>query len=207
MVTTSEAPMANDATNNKQAAPQSSLPDPGKGLMRLVYKFPINFFRLGLRPLVGRWFLLMTHTGRKSGQPRHTALEYRLGINGNLYSISGYGTQSQWYKNILANPIVNIQWLGGIEAYEAYPITDEAEFRMGIQLYQSQLSQSLDVFLQREGIANDMDSIIANRDRIYMIGFKHTDATPPATLEADLKWVWYVVTGLLALLLLRGRKR
>lgn len=208
MVTTSEAPITNEyeISHEDKPAPKG-LPDPNKGLMRLVYKFPINFFRLGLRPIVGRWFLLMTHIGRKSGQPRHTALEYRLGINDHLYTISGYGAKSQWYKNIMANPIVNIQWLGGIAAYEAYRVTDEAEFRMGIQLYQSQLSQSLDVFLQREGIANDIESIIANRDRIYMIGFKHTDATPPDTLEADLKWVWYVVTGLLALLLLRRRKR
>lgn len=209
MVTTSEPPILDEYGSNgtDRLHAQQGLPDPNQGLMRFFFKFPIIFFRLGLRTIVGNWFILMTHTGRKSGQPRHTALEYRLGINGHLYTISGYGAKSQWYKNIMANPVVNIQWLGGVEAYEAYRVTDEEEFRMGIRLYKSEMSETLDIFLNRMGIPDDMESIVANRDHIYMIGFKQTDATPPPTVEEDLKWVWYVAAGVLGLLLLRRRKR
>lgn len=47
-----------------------------KGLLKLLFKTPILLYRLGLGVLVGRLFMVMTTTGRKSGQPRRTAIEF-----------------------------------------------------------------------------------------------------------------------------------
>jgi hypothetical protein len=51
------------------------LPYPA-GLMKWLYKSPILFYRLGLGFLTGRIFMVMTTVGRKSGQPRRTAIEF-----------------------------------------------------------------------------------------------------------------------------------
>ena len=53
-------------------------------------------------------YCYLTTTGRKSGLPRE--IEIWFGINGNsLYLLSGGGDQSQWVKNLLANPNVTVR--------------------------------------------------------------------------------------------------
>jgi deazaflavin-dependent oxidoreductase (nitroreductase family) len=55
--------------------------------------------------------LLLTTTGRKSGQARTTALIF--GTNGNDFlvvaSMGGAPEHPQWYRNLMANPNVEIQ--------------------------------------------------------------------------------------------------
>lgn len=48
---------------------------PPHGLMRLMMSSPIWLFRMHLGWLLGDRFMLLTHTGRKSGQPRQTILK------------------------------------------------------------------------------------------------------------------------------------
>ena len=53
-------------------------------------------------------YCYLTTTGRKSGLPRE--IEIWFGINGNsLYLLSGGGDESQWVKNLLANPNVTVR--------------------------------------------------------------------------------------------------
>ena len=49
---------------------------PPHGLTRLLMRFPIWLFCMHLGWMVGERFLLLTHTGRKSGLPR--MMGYRL---------------------------------------------------------------------------------------------------------------------------------
>jgi deazaflavin-dependent oxidoreductase (nitroreductase family) len=61
--------------------------------------------------LFGRRFLLLTHTGRKSGQPRYAVVEideYDPATD-TYYIASGFGRKSDWYQNILKTPEVTIQ--------------------------------------------------------------------------------------------------
>jgi F420H(2)-dependent quinone reductase len=55
--------------------------------------------------------LLLTTTGRRSGQPRTTPLNY--GTDGNrIILIASYGGDDrapQWYQNLVANPEVTVQ--------------------------------------------------------------------------------------------------
>jgi deazaflavin-dependent oxidoreductase (nitroreductase family) len=78
---------------------------------RRFYKFsklgPQVAYALGLGPLIGRKILLLTTIGRKSGLPRVTPLQYEE-IGGCYYLGSALGTESDWYKNILANPKVEV---------------------------------------------------------------------------------------------------
>ncbi len=86
-------------------------PTPPRGLKALPWRMPIWIYRLGLGGLVGKKFLLLNHTGRKSGKQRQAVLEL-IQINsetGEYYVVSGFGTHSQWYQNITHNPAAVIQ--------------------------------------------------------------------------------------------------
>ena len=59
----------------------------------------------------GQEFLLLTTTGRKSGQPRTTPLNYMADgdIKVLIASYGGDDRHPQWYQNLLANPEATVQ--------------------------------------------------------------------------------------------------
>lgn len=65
-------------------------------------------FSIGFGPIIGRIILLLTTTGRKSGQKRITPLQYEE-IDGKYYLGSARGTHADWYKNIAADPRVDLR--------------------------------------------------------------------------------------------------
>lgn len=84
---------------------------PPRGLARLGFRLPIWFYRFGLGGLLGTRFLLLTHTGRKTGRERQTVLEVvRYDPATSTFMVAaGFGTGSDWYQNIRANPQVTVQ--------------------------------------------------------------------------------------------------
>ncbi len=63
-------------------------------------------YRRGFGPT--RLVLLLTTMGRKSGLPRVTPLQFE-DVDGVIYIASARGQQADWFKNILANPHVEVQ--------------------------------------------------------------------------------------------------
>jgi len=63
-------------------------------------------YQKGIGPT--RIVMLLTTTGRKSGLPHVTPLQYEE-IDGVYYIGSARGAQADWYRNIQANPQVEIQ--------------------------------------------------------------------------------------------------
>jgi deazaflavin-dependent oxidoreductase (nitroreductase family) len=84
---------------------------PPRGLARLAFRLPIWLYRLRLGWILGTRFVLLTHTGRKSGLPRRTVLEvvrYNK-ATGACIIASGWGTRSDWFQNITENPKITFQ--------------------------------------------------------------------------------------------------
>jgi deazaflavin-dependent oxidoreductase (nitroreductase family) len=102
--------------------------EPPSGLARLAFRMPIFLYRIGLGWLLGHRFLLLTHTGRKSGSPRQTVLEVvRFDREtGNYYIAVGFGKHSDWYKNISANPAVTVRSGGDRIQAKAEQLTQDA---------------------------------------------------------------------------------
>jgi deazaflavin-dependent oxidoreductase (nitroreductase family) len=86
---------------------------PGKAL-RLGLRLPIWLYRARLGWLLGDRFLMLTHTGRRSGLPRQTVIEVVRHDKGTdtYYVVSGWGDKSDWYRNIRKSPAVTIR-VGG----------------------------------------------------------------------------------------------
>ena len=81
------------------------------GLRRWFLRMPIQFYHWGLGWLLGQRFLLLYHTGRKSGQPRQTVLEvvYHDAAANIYYIASGWGEKSDWLRNVAQTPAVTVQ--------------------------------------------------------------------------------------------------
>lgn len=68
---------------------------------------PVFAYKIGLGPLLGHMILILTTTGRKSGQTHTTPLQYEF-VDGHYFIGSARGTSSDWCQNILANPEVGV---------------------------------------------------------------------------------------------------
>ena len=69
---------------------------PPRGCSRYLWRFPIWFYRLGLGWLLGSHFLMLEHTGRKSGKIRRVVLEViRHEVTRHTYIVAaGFGEKS-----------------------------------------------------------------------------------------------------------------
>lgn len=86
-------------------------PSPPRGLKAIPWRLPICLYRSGLGWMLGKRFLLLRHVGRKSGKIRFAVLEiiHNLPEPERYYAVSGFGTRSNWYQNILQRNDVEIQ--------------------------------------------------------------------------------------------------
>jgi deazaflavin-dependent oxidoreductase (nitroreductase family) len=79
-----------------------------KTIFRIIKRPPQLAYALGLGPLIGHLILLLTTTGRVTGKPRVTPLQYEN--DGNVILVgASRGLKSDWVRNILANPLVEVR--------------------------------------------------------------------------------------------------
>ena len=103
---------------------------PPNGVSRFFYRLPIYIYRIGLGRLMGSRFLLLEHTGRKSGKLRQNVLEVvrRDDAARTFYIVSAWGEKSDWLRNVRANPAVTIKVAGSRYSAKAIPLNrDESE--------------------------------------------------------------------------------
>jgi deazaflavin-dependent oxidoreductase (nitroreductase family) len=90
-------------------------------LMRRIFWFLNKFFmvpmfRLGFGPFFGNpltgYIMVMKVIGRKTGKVRLTPVNYAI-HKGDVYCISGGRATSDWFRNLLANPEVDLILPGG----------------------------------------------------------------------------------------------
>jgi len=90
-------------------------------LMRRIFWFINKFFmvpmfRLGFGPFFGNpltgYIMVMKVIGRKTGKVRFTPVDYAI-YNGNVYCVSGGRRESDWFKNLLVNPEIELIMPGG----------------------------------------------------------------------------------------------
>ena len=173
------------------------LPYPS-GLVKWLYKTPILLYRLGLGFVVGRLFMIMTTVGRKSGQPRHTAIEFHE-YKGRRYVFSAWGTKADWYRNLEANPTITIQTWRGAESVLARRITSEAELAEAFAFAMS--NPSMRMMMKSVGVGSTLEQFFAQKERFTFITFDPTDHPVPESLKADLWWLWLVFAVLIVWLL------
>jgi len=90
-------------------------PSPPTGWKRRFFRMPITLYRWDLGPLLGHRFVLLQHVGRHSGTTRQVVLEVVNhdevgdGAPDGWIVAAGYGTTSDWYRNLEAHPRARVQ--------------------------------------------------------------------------------------------------
>lgn len=184
------------------------LPYPESWLVKQLYKTPTFLYRLGLGKLFGNYVLILSTRGRKTEKTHRTPVEYFL-HEGRYYIISGFGEQTDWYKNISVNPLVTLQ--NGYEricAEARPPQTDDEWEAVHLYLTRSPIGRVLlaDHF---EDVQDDDPMLFVKQ--LPVLTFDPTDKPCPPALETDLLWAWPLILlgaafDITALWLLRRRK-
>jgi deazaflavin-dependent oxidoreductase (nitroreductase family) len=77
--------------------------------------FMILIWKLGMGRMINSWpsvsgrILVIKHRGRRSGRDYLTPVNYVI-VDGEIYCTAGFGSISDWYRNLLVNPDVEL-WL------------------------------------------------------------------------------------------------
>ncbi len=86
-----------------------------RGFKALNRYFMVPLHRAGLGAWVstpvGGWILLLRVRGRKSGLIRETPLNYLI-ADGQVWVLAGFGPRTEWYRNLLADPAVEVRLPG-----------------------------------------------------------------------------------------------
>ena len=93
-----------------RSAPETIRSRPS-GVLRTAFQLPIHLYKHRLGWLMGHRLLLLTHRGRKSGRIRQTPLEvirYDPATEESVV-VSAWGEKADWYRNVKANPALEIQ--------------------------------------------------------------------------------------------------
>jgi len=81
------------------------------GWERLAFRAPILLYRAHLGWVLGGRFMLVHHLGRVSGELRSAVVEVVEHDTGtdSYVAASGFGTRSDWYRNLQLHPRTSIQ--------------------------------------------------------------------------------------------------
>lgn len=172
-------------------------------------RFMLLMWRLGLGSYVGgnRWsgyIMVITHTGRKSGRRRRTPVNYAL-VDGDLYCLAAYGRRADWYRNLVAQPAVEVwlstgRWAGLAEDANRHPRRTDL---VRLVLIQSGFAAYAAGLNPRRMSDRELEAAAAPY-RLVRIQPKEALSGPGG--PGDLAWVWPLSTFLLLARLLRRRR-
>lgn len=108
------------------------------GLLRTrwLVRSPVWLYRARLGILLGPRFVMLEHTGRKSGARRYVVLEVVQHPRPSAYIVvSGFGDRAQWFRNIRANPQVRVYALSRSPAPATARILPQEEATAALTAY------------------------------------------------------------------------
>ena len=180
---------------------------------RQFNRFMLLVWRLGLGKWVNAWpdvggrIMVITHTGRKTGKRRRTPVNYAI-VDGELICTAALGRKADWYRNIVANPEVEVWLPDGWWAGTAEDVTD---------------SDAATPLMRQVLISSGFAARMAGIDAMVMSDEELEEATASYRLlriirteartgpggPGELSWVWPLATMVLfpLALLRRDRKR
>jgi deazaflavin-dependent oxidoreductase (nitroreductase family) len=167
-------------------------------LNRVLFKTPVLWWRMGLRPFLWRRMILLATWGRKTRRPRYTMLSYTLHA-GKAYLISGWGAKTDWYRNLNADPHVTAQLGGPPFATLARRVEDVEEYTTVMRVMLCGGGDShFRPWMKSLDIDYNLEDLIAKRDRVYLVALDLSENAGPPALRADLSWMLVVLlAGLL----------
>ncbi len=199
------ADRAADRVTSEGVAQKAQI-QPGNRVVKALLKAPVLLWRLGLGRFTGHSLMIMTTTGRKSGLPRRTPIQFHA-QGGRKYIVTLRGPNTDWYRNMMADPRITIQTAAGSEHVRAHRVSDDREIG---DLYSS-LSKLpvMRRWANALGVPLSREAVIAHKDSFILMSLDPTDEHGPSALQPDLWWAWPVAEAfaLVVWLLVRTLRR
>jgi deazaflavin-dependent oxidoreductase (nitroreductase family) len=110
-------------------------PEPSRDIAKRLFRTPLYLYQLGWEPLMN-WIplLILTTRGRNSGAPHHAVIEYRR-HGSKYYVVSGWGADTDWYRNIQSDNRVTIQHGSLVCDARAHKVEDAAEALRALYMF------------------------------------------------------------------------
>ncbi|MBG0787666.1 MAG: nitroreductase family deazaflavin-dependent oxidoreductase [Anaerolineaceae bacterium] len=175
--------------------PPHPIPYPSNTIIRKLYRTPILLYRLGLGQLFGKYIMIISTFGRKSGKVRRTPIEYfRQGDF--IYAISGFERDPDWYQNLKAHPYVTLQTGQGTHAMFARRPETAEEWQGALDYLKESPVPALVIPEVVEHL--DDPEIQAQIREWPVVIFEPTEEPCPEPLAVDLYWAWPLILLALA---------
>jgi deazaflavin-dependent oxidoreductase (nitroreductase family) len=94
----------------------------------------------------------LTVTGRKSGRPISILVWFVLDGD-TLYLLPVTGSDTQWYKNVLENPMIRIEAGGVQRELKAVPITQAAEVEAVVEKFREKYAADVKKYYSKFDVA------------------------------------------------------
>jgi len=179
-------------------------------LFRAFNRFMLLLWRVGL----GRWgnftkyggyVMVVKHTGRKSGLIRHTPVNYAV-VGGDVYCTAAFGKRADWYRNVLAQPQVEVWLQDGRWSGEAEDVTDDPQGASILRQVIIASGFAGPLFgVNPKNLVDDDFAKLLETYRLVRIR-RSSPLTGPGG-PGELAWIWPVTTFILLGALLSGGKR
>ncbi len=178
---------------------------------RFLNPFMVGLWRLGLDwwfevwPQVSGRIMVITHTGRKTGLKRRTPVNYAI-VDGEVYCVAGFGAISDWYRNALAHPEVEV-WLP--QGWWAGVAEEVADSPQRISLMRAvMIGSGFAAYVAGLNPHRMSDAELKTATAPYrLIHIRRAEARTGPDGPGDLAWVWPLATMILLPLAMRKRKR
>ena len=168
--------------------------------------FMVPAFRLGLGPLMGSPFggyiMIVKTIGHKTGKPRYTPVNYAI-MDGNVYCLAGWRQTAHWFRNLRANPKLELIMPGGAVQGIASVVTDPDEWLRATR--QVLRNAGLAGFFLGANPFTPSDEVLRDKAGgtpvicIHPMGIGNGAVDPGG-------WLWILVTGISIWLVLKSRK-
>ena len=182
--------------------------------LRIIFKIFNRFMLLLWRLGLGSWgngttfggsLMVIKHTGRKTGLVRHTPVNYAI-VNGDVYCTAGFGKVSDWYRNIMVHPEVEVWLPDGRWAGIAEDATDDEYSHLILKqvIISSGFAGPLFGVNPKKSSDEDFKDLLGS---YRLIRIRRADALTGSGGPGDLSWIWPLSTFVLLWLLMRKRRR
>ena len=171
----------------------------------------LTMWKLGMGKWLKIWpevsgnILVLMHIGRKTGIRRYQPLNYAI-VDGDIHCVAGFGSGSDWYRNIKANPLVEVWLPDGWWAGTAEDISDSPA---RIPLMRQVLIGSgfaARIFGLNPGKMTD-EEIETECAKYRLLRIRRSEARTGPGGPGELEWVWHLATMVLLGLLFFRRRR
>jgi deazaflavin-dependent oxidoreductase (nitroreductase family) len=177
---------------------------------RHVNRFMVLMFRLGLGRFLQPWprvtgrILVLVHTGRKTGQRHRTGLNFAT-VDGDLFVLAGFGAISDWYRNVLVNPKVEVWLPDGWWAATAEDVSDHPD-RLAL-LRKVLIASGFAAYAFGITPAISDERLRQVTEKYLLVRIRTSEPRTGPGGPNDLAWVWPVAAFALLKRLVRSPRR